>query len=561
MKKKYKQIIEIEKCEQAVMLARVSSRKQERGASLEAQEKSIKEYCNKNNLIIIEPYPKAFVFTESSTRGGRKKFNEMIEFIEKQKHKTAIVVHTLDRLQRGFGEYEKIKELLKADKIEVHFIMETLVLDKFSSDDDFTRYDFGILSAKLYLTSMNKNVKRSQKYNREAGLWQGLAPIGYLNAKDERRRATLILDPERAPIIKQIFEEYASGVHSLKSVWLSAKEKGLMSKEPNYNPRSKNFGKICPISRNKIHDILTNTFYYGAMYVADEEIDEKTKKPVKTFYKLINHVYEPLISKELFDKVQKVLKTRKKERFCKEQKYAGIPFVFRGLITCKCGCAITPEHHKKGNKEYVYLRCSHQKGSCNQKLVNENTILEQLDREIFHQIRISPTIYDLLKTSITQSLEDEKKINASIRKKIAEEISLIDTRLERLWECYLDQDIDKAKYELEKQKYLEQKKDLNARAEKYSDISNGLKENVGKAIDFAANLSNLMNKSSSDEKNMLLRRLLTNCILDNGVLKYEIKAPFDKLLSCTNYKKWKDIAIENLEEFENIKIKTQFNIF
>ena len=46
--------------------------------------------------------------------------------------------------------------------------------------------------------------------------------------------------------------------------------------EPNYNPRSKNYGKICPISRNKIHDILTNTFYYGAMYVADEEIDEKT---------------------------------------------------------------------------------------------------------------------------------------------------------------------------------------------------------------------------------------------------------------------------------------------
>ncbi len=551
MKKKYKQIIEIEKCEQAVMLARVSSRKQERGASLEAQEKSIKEYCNKNNLIIIEPYPKAFVFTESSTRGGRKKFNEMIEFIEKQKHNTAIVVHTLDRLQRGFGECEKIKELLKADKIEVHFIMETLVLDKFSSDDDFTRYDFGILSAKLYLTSMNKNVKRSQKYNREAGLWQGLAPIGYLNAKDERRRATLILDPERAPIIKQIFEEYASGVHSLKSVWLSAKEKGLMSKEPNYNPKSKNYGKIGPISRNKIHDILTNTFYYGAMYVADEEIDEKTKKPIKTFYKLINHVYEPLISKELFDKVQKVLKTRKKERFCKEQKYAGIPFVFRGLITCKCGCAITPEHHKKGNKEYVYLRCSHQKGACNQKLVNENTILEQLEKEIFHQIRISPTMYDLLKTSITQSLEDEKKINASIRKKIAEEITLIDTRLERLWECYLDRDIDKAKYELEKQKYLEQKKDLNAKADKYSDISNGLKENVGKAIDFAANLSNLMKAASPDEKNMLLRKLLTNCILDGEVLKYEIKAPFDKLLSCSNYKKWKDIAIENLEEFES----------
>lgn len=550
MKRKYKQVIEIEECKQAVMLARVSSRKQERGASLEAQVESIQSYCNKNGLIIVEPTPKAFVFTESSTRGGRKKFNEMIQFIEKQKHKTAIVVHTLDRLQRGFEECEKIKELLKADKIEVHFIQEALVLDKFSSDDDFTRYDFGILSAKLYLTSMNKNVKRSQKYNREAGLWQCLAPIGYLNVKDERRKSTLILDPERAPIIKQIFEEYASGVHSLKSVWLSATEKGLQSKEPNYNPRSKNYGKICPISKNKIHDILTNPFYYGAMYIACEEIDERTKKPIKTFYKLVNHVYEPLISKELFDKVQKVLKTRKKEKFCKEQKYAGIPFTFRGLITCKCGCAITPEHHKKGGKEYVYLRCSHQKGTCEQKLVNENVILEQLNREIFHTIRISPTMKDILKQSITASLEDEKKVNASVRKKITEEINLIDNRLERLWECYLDRDIDKTRYELEKQKYLEQKKDLNAKAEKYTDISKELKENVGNAIDFASDLSNLMKVASPDEKNMLLKKLLTNCVLDGEILKYEIKAPFDKLLSCSNYKKWKDIAMENLEEFE-----------
>ena len=200
MRKKYQRVIEIEKCQQAVMLARVSSRKQERGASLDAQVESIQAYCHRNDLTIVaqvesiqaychrndltivEPTPKAFVFTESSTRGGRKKFNEMIDFIEHQKRKTAIVVHTLDRLQRGFGECEKIKELLKADKIEVHFIQEALILDKFSSDDDFTRYDFGILSAKLYLTSMNRNVRRSQKHNREAGLWQGLAPIGYLNA-------------------------------------------------------------------------------------------------------------------------------------------------------------------------------------------------------------------------------------------------------------------------------------------------------------------------------------------------------------------------------------------
>ena len=554
MRKKYQRVIEIEKCQQAVMLARVSSRKQERGASLDAQVESIQAYCHRNDLTIVEPTPKAFVFTESSTRGGRKKFNEMIDFIEHQKRKTAIVVHTLDRLQRGFGECEKIKELLKADKIEVHFIQEALILDKFSSDDDFTRYDFGILSAKLYLTSMNRNVRRSQKHNREAGLWQGLAPIGYLNAKDERKRATLILDPERAPIIKQIFEEYATGDHSIQSVWKSALDKGFTSKEPNYNPRSKNFGKRCPVSKNKIHDILTNPFYYGCMYVADEEIDEKTKKPIKTFYKKIQHAYEPIISKELFDKVQTILKSKNKENFCKEQKYAGIPFSLRGLIKCECGCMMTPERHKKKGNVYTYLRCPHRNKDCKQYLVPEETILNQLNQEIFQKIRISPTMHELLKTSIIQSLEDEKKINANVRKKITDEIFMVDSRLERLWESYLDRVIDKPKYESEKEKYLTQKRELEEKANKYTDITKELKENVEKAINFVADVSNLMEVASPDDKNMLLKRLLDNCVLHGDTLTYEIKAPFDKLISCHNYKQWSNVALNNLDEFEQIKL-------
>ena len=562
MRKKYQRVIEIEKCQQAVMLARVSSRKQERGASLDAQVEAIQAYCHRNDLTIVEPTPKAFVFTESSTRGGRKKFNEMIDFIEHQKRKTAIVVHTLDRLQRGFGECEKIKELLKADKIEVHFIQEALILDKFSSDDDFTRYDFGILSAKLYLTSMNRNVRRSQKHNREAGLWQGLAPIGYLNAKDERKRATLILDPERSPIIKQIFEEYATGDHSIQSVWKSALDKGFTSKEPNYNPRSKNFGIRCPVSKNKIHDILTNPFYYGCMYVADEEIDEKTKKPIKTFYKKIQHVYEPIISKELFDKVQTelfdkvqtILKSKNKENFCKEQKYAGIPFSLRGLIKCECGCMMTPERHKKKGNVYTYLRCPHRNKDCKQYLVPEETILNQLNQEIFKKIRISPTMRELLKTSIIQSLEDEKKINANVRKKITDEIFMVDSRLERLWESYLDRVIDKPKYESEKEKYLTQKRELEEKANKYTDITKELKENIEKAINFVADVSNLMEVASPDDKNMLLKRLLDNCVLHGDTLTYEIKAPFDKLISCHNYKQWSNVAIDNLDEFEQIKL-------
>lgn len=50
-------------------------------------------------------------------------------------------------------------------------------------------------------------------------------------------------------------------------------------------------------------------------------------------------------------------------------------------------------------------------------------------------------------------------------------------------------------------------------------------------MDFVVNLPELMKIATSDEKNTLLKKLLINCVLDGKVLKYEIKAPFDKLLS------------------------------
>ena len=59
--------------------------------------------------------------------------------------------------------------------------------------------------------------------------------------------------------------------------------------------------------------------------------------------KIYPHRYQPLITKTLFEKVQKVKKGFNKKR----SKYAGKPYIYRGLIRCAhCGLAITPEKHK-----------------------------------------------------------------------------------------------------------------------------------------------------------------------------------------------------------------------
>lgn len=64
-------------CSKAIIFARVSSKKQEKGASIDAQKSTIYEYCARQNFTII----KEFIITESSSRGDCKQYHEMLKFV------------------------------------------------------------------------------------------------------------------------------------------------------------------------------------------------------------------------------------------------------------------------------------------------------------------------------------------------------------------------------------------------------------------------------------------------------------------------------------------------
>ena len=74
----------------AVILARVSTKDQEEGHSLDAQIANLELYAKRKNLTII----RRFTIIESSTKGERPEFEQMIEFIKGQKQKIALIVDT-----------------------------------------------------------------------------------------------------------------------------------------------------------------------------------------------------------------------------------------------------------------------------------------------------------------------------------------------------------------------------------------------------------------------------------------------------------------------------------
>lgn len=120
-------MVNFAKAEEAILFARVSTAEQIKDDkfSIPAQVNKVREYCENKNLKIINEYK----IDESSTKNTRKNFYEMINIVNKRRKKTAIIVEALDRFQRTYKELPVLEDLRKADKIELHFIRENLVLN------------------------------------------------------------------------------------------------------------------------------------------------------------------------------------------------------------------------------------------------------------------------------------------------------------------------------------------------------------------------------------------------------------------------------------------------
>lgn len=210
----------------AIILVRVSSREQKEGYSIDAQLTRLRKYCEQKGLEII----KEFVIVESSTRGEREKFHEMINFIKKQKESINLVCDKVDRLQRSFKEMPIIDELRKSRKLILHFFVEGQILDANSNSSQIMAYQMYIMMAESYTNSISDNVKRSFERMRQEGKITGTAPIGYLNKNDGRGKTDIILDPDRAFLVKRIFEEYATGLYSMQEIRKKTIEWNLKNK-------------------------------------------------------------------------------------------------------------------------------------------------------------------------------------------------------------------------------------------------------------------------------------------------------------------------------------------
>jgi site-specific DNA recombinase len=489
----------------AIILARVSTKEQqEEGHSIAAQRQRLIDYCARKGLHVI----KIFELIESSTRGERKAFAAMLEFTRAQKQIVAIVADAVDRVQRSFKESVLFDDLIRKEQVELHFYRENMIIGKGASPTDIMRWDFSVMGAKSYVLNLSENVRRSLEYKRRNGEWGGKAPLGYLNQRDANNKSTLVHDPERAFLVRMLFEEYAKGCFSISGdLARLAREWGLRNK-------TRKGGEL---SASQIQHILMNPFYYGEMRVKG---------------KLYRHSYAPLISKELFDTCDEV---RLSNSRATTTRYSEKPFLFRGLIKCAISQRTVTCDLKKGR--HVYLICRDPAEPEKKLFIPERAVLNQI-KDVFRTIQVPPNLLDALLVHMKAGHEVENQFHRDAIEGLRREYDLVRDRLATLLDLRLDKSITQNEYDNKARELKERQTEIALRIEQHQEGEGDFRTTLESLISLASRAIELFERSKIEQKRELIAFVFSNLRLRGKQLEFSLRSPFDLMVNRQDHTSW-----------------------
>lgn len=471
----------------AVILTRVSTREQEEGHSLPAQNTRLLDYAKRKQLEVI----KTFQIIESSTRGKRKEFMQMIEFCKEQSETIAIIADAVDRVQRSFKESVMLDDLIRQEKIELHFYREGMVIGKKSTSTDIMRWDFSVMGAKAYVLQLSENVRRSLDYKLKNGERAGAAPCGYENFVDENGKHSIRPKEPDATKVRRLFEMYSIGGTSAHQLARVADTWGLKSHS----------GK--KLTTTSIFHILGNPFYYGEMLAKG---------------KLHRHIYTPLISKALWDKVQE----QKAAQGAKPFKYGELPFLYRGIFTDYYRQIICPCEIKK--QKFFYVVCYKENGT--RLYIPEKEIDNQIIA-ILNRIAIPDEMINHFRQHIKDAKESEVAFRNEELGRLKAEITKIQGRLEKLFNMRLDEEIDKQTYEDKRDELNLKKGRIEDEIKAHGKADDGFNETVLDLFELVKHIGDTFASGKSIEnKQLLLHFIFKKLVLKEGNIGYELNPPF-----------------------------------
>ncbi len=395
------------------------------------------------------------IYTESKSAkkpNNRPIFDEMIERIENGEAE-GILCWQINRLSRNPIDSGKLSWLLQRSVLKAIQTIDRQYLP----EDNVLLFSVESGVANQYILDLSKNTKRGMQSKLEKGWLNGVAPLGYLNDKEEK---IIIKDPERFNLVRKMWDLMLTGNYTPPRI--------LEKANNEWGFRTRKFKRMGdkPLSRSGIYKIFTNQFYAGILVVNGKEYQGK---------------HDKMITFEEFDRVQTLLGRKGKPR--PKTHY----FAFTGSIRCGvCGCLYTAETKKKHIKstgeirEYTYYHCTRRsnKIKCDQKQSIRKQDLDLMIEKEIEKYTILPEFLEWALEGLNQrndtEIDDRSKIYEMQHKNLVKTQKELDELTKMRYRQLIDDDTFlKEKSQLQK-KIIECKENLRStesRAEKWLELT------------------------------------------------------------------------------------------
>jgi site-specific DNA recombinase len=316
-------------------------------------------------------------------------------------------------------------------------------------------------------------------------------------------------DPDSAPVITDIFDRFAAGRHSVKSLVNEMNSEGVQLRGRK-------------LQSSMVHQILRKRLYSG-----DFDWDGTTYQGT----------HQPLVSVEIWQHVQELLDARAENRARKVKH----DFTYTGLVHCgHCGCLLVGEL-KKGR--YVYYHCTGNRGKCAESYTREERLSGEF-ATLLQELVIPPAILDWLGEAVLNSDRTEQAARAEAIKKLQARHDQIEARLRIMYMDKLDGRITQEFFDKEARSMHREQESL---LRKIQDIRKATPVPVDQAIDMlrlTSRASELFLQQPAAEQRRLLKMVVQKAAWKEGTLQTALFEPFEILRHSNqeSYRKEKEKA-------------------
>ncbi|MBB1285924.1 recombinase family protein [Flavisolibacter sp. BT320] len=449
----------------AIIYVRVSTDEQaDKGFSLQHQEERLRNYCELQNIQVVGFYREDF----SAKTFERPEFTRLLQRLKKERKLADLLLFLKwDRFSRNAADAYGMISHLNRLGVEPQAIEQPLDLN---IPENKIMLAFYLAAPEVENDRRALNTVAGMRRAKKEGRWVGSAPTGYKNARNEKNQP-VVVQSEKAPLVRWIFEELSSGISSAEAVRQEAMKRGLSCAKANY------------------YLLIRNPFYCGRIYLPAYK-DEPEQ--------VVKGRHEPIISEELFEDVQAVMAGRRRAWPTKQN--AREEFPLRGHLICpRCGSKLTGSSSKGNGGKYFYYHCT---AKCGERFKAEEA--NKLFAEKLREITFNGACLKVLEHFAASLYQSGGHTAEQEAQKLRAELQKNRERLTNAQQLLLDGTLEPSDYKEIKSRYEPLVNQLESRLRNLSQDADDLDEMLAYGRRFFKKLDELYREGTLPVKQQLI---------------------------------------------------------